>query len=307
MIDLVKLGYAIAVAREGSYGAAAEKLGLSQPALSRSVQALEAQYSVRLFERGRGGAKLTPAGASFLSVAESLVQRAALGEEQLRLTVSGRRRPVALGLGPITAGVVLPGVLSELVADGTQVRVRIDSVSGLQMLLRQGEIDFYVSGLPIGLQHEAAASDFRIRRVPFSGLGLLAREGHPLIGEALTPSALTAFPVACGSFLREILSPTRLARYGLQSPSVEVDDYAILAALARATDFLVIAIPALARQRPELGLRVLPFNIPVEDVEWGLVSSERDTLSPTARRVATLILNHLAQSVVESRRLVEGA
>ena len=302
VIDLVKLGYAIAVAREGSYGAAAAKLGLSQPALSRSVQSLEAQYDVRLFERGRGGAKLTPAGASFLSVAESLVQRAAAGEEQLRLVVSGRRRPVALGLGPITAGVVLPGVLPELVADGTQVRVRIDSVSGLQLLLRQGEIDFYVSGLPVGLGHDAAASDFRIKRVPFSGLGLLARPGHPLVGATLSPTALTAYPVACGSFLREILSPTRLARFGLQSPSVEVDDYAIMAALARETDFLVIAIPALAGERPELGLHALPFRIPVDDVEWGLVSSERDVLSPTARRVATLILGRLASTVAGSAR-----
>ena len=299
MIDLAKLGYAIAVAREGSYGAAAAKLGLSQPALSRSVQSLEAQYDVRLFERGRGGAKLTAAGASFLSVAESLVQRAAAGEEQLRLVVSGRRRPVALGLGPITAGVALPGLLPELVADGTQVRVRIDAVSNLQFLLRQGEIDFYVSGLPIGLRHEAAAADFRIKRVPFSGLGLLTRAGHPLAGAELSPEALSAYPVACGSFLREILPPTRLARLGLQAPSVEVDDYAMVAALARETDYLVIAIPALARERPELGLQALPFHIPVDDVEWGLVSSDRDVLSPTARRVATLILGRLARSVVQ--------
>ena len=307
MIDLVKLGYAIAVAQEGSYGAASARLGLSQPALSRSIQSLEAEYQVRLFERGRGGAKLTVAGASFLGVAQSLVQHAAVGEEQLRLMVSGRARPVNFGLGPSTAGVVLPGLLPELVADGTQIRVRIDTVSGLQLLLRQGEIDFYISGLPVGLRAGGVASDLRIKRVPASQLGVLARIGHPLAGVAvLSPEAVIAYPVACGFFLRELFSPSGLARFGLQLPSVEVDDYAMLAALARKTDFLIVASPFLARERPELELQVLPISIPVDDIAWGLVSSERDVLSPTAQRVATLILDRLARSVAENSTTAPG-
>ena len=300
-MDLVKLRHAIAVAREGSYGAAAAKLNLSQPALSRSIQSLEADYAIRLFERGRGGAKLTPVGAEFISVAQNLVHRAMTGDEQLRQIVSGQGRPVSFGLGPITAGVVLPAVLRDLVADGTQLRVRVESVATLQMLLRQGEIEFYVSGLPLGLEQRTAGARFRIRRIPFSGLGLLVRRGHPLLGIRPDPSVLHSYPTACGTFFREVVSSARLARLGLRLPSVELDDYGMLAALARDTDFIVIATTLLPPARPELGLVALPTGIAVDDMEWGLVSSEQDMLSGAASRVATRIFDQLALYVEASR------
>jgi DNA-binding transcriptional LysR family regulator len=58
----------------GSFVRAAERLGISQAAVSMRIQALESQLGCTLFQRGRGGAKLTPAGRNFHRYAVSIKQ-----------------------------------------------------------------------------------------------------------------------------------------------------------------------------------------------------------------------------------------
>ncbi|WP_164066567.1 LysR family transcriptional regulator, partial [Serratia marcescens] len=65
-MNLRRLEQLIALAEEGTFVAAAERSHLSQPALSRSIRKLEQELGVRLFERDRHGAVLTPAGRRLL-------------------------------------------------------------------------------------------------------------------------------------------------------------------------------------------------------------------------------------------------
>jgi DNA-binding transcriptional LysR family regulator len=297
VVDLTKLGYALAIAEQGSYGAAAEKLGISQPALTRSIQGLEGEYGVRLFERGRGGAKLTAAGVEFMSLAQNLMHRAASVDQQMRSVQSGRSAPVSFGMGPISAATVLPALLPNLAAEGIQLRVRVESLANLQLLLRHGEIEFYVSGLPTGDRLAPASSDFRIKRIPLAALNLLVRPDHPLLLQEVRADDIRRYPIASGAFLRELFSPARLARFGLQGPSIEADDYTLLASLVLNSDFILVATQGLIGARPELGLVSLPISLAVDDVEWGLISSGRDALSSLARRVALTVLEALAKAV----------
>lgn len=66
MLDLRKLEYLVAVAEEGSLTAAAQRLHLSQQALSGSMQALEREVGVELFSRRGGGIKMLPAGQTLI-------------------------------------------------------------------------------------------------------------------------------------------------------------------------------------------------------------------------------------------------
>src|SRR3546814_9310124 len=67
------LVHAKSLADEGSFRVAAAKLGLTQPALTKSIQALEAEVGVRLFDRSRKGIAPTAAGAALLRRAAGLL------------------------------------------------------------------------------------------------------------------------------------------------------------------------------------------------------------------------------------------
>lgn len=73
---LAHLRYFRTVAEEQHFGRAAVRLRLAQPSLSQRIQRLEREFGVRLFDRGRGGATLTPAGRLVLAQAEPLLDAA---------------------------------------------------------------------------------------------------------------------------------------------------------------------------------------------------------------------------------------
>ncbi len=88
-MELRQIEYAVAVADEGGFTAAADAVGISQPALSQSVAALERELGVALFVRGRTIAP-TPAGEAFLGPARQAL-RAAVAARQATADVTGLR------------------------------------------------------------------------------------------------------------------------------------------------------------------------------------------------------------------------
>ncbi len=85
----------LAVAAEGSTARAADKIHLSQSAVSKQIQALEAQLGTVLFERGPRGVKLTEAGEVYRPYAESALEQLARGRRRLDERKE-RRRPIRL-------------------------------------------------------------------------------------------------------------------------------------------------------------------------------------------------------------------
>lgn len=81
-MTLTQLRYVVAVAEAGSISAAAARLFISQPSLSKSVGELEAEMGVRIFERGARGVRETEEGTRFLSYARQVVEQADLLESQ---------------------------------------------------------------------------------------------------------------------------------------------------------------------------------------------------------------------------------
>jgi DNA-binding transcriptional LysR family regulator len=296
MIDLQKLRQAIAVSRAGSYSGAAKDIHISQSALTRSINLLEQSYGIRLFERGRLGAKLTLEGAQFIKIAEDALRGAQMAHDQLAQLPTTKVPLVTFGMGPMTAESLLPGLLPLLKEDGFRHRVRVQSNSALQLMLRQGEIDFFLGGMRKGAEFHALANQFSVQPIATAAMNLLVRPGHALLSQAPTAEAISHFPTASGSFVRETFGMATIARYGLQEPSLELDNYHMLMNFILASDHILICDRMLAQT--EFGLRLVPLDLDIDIASHSalaIVSPTKTELSlpvlQTIRHISGLVAN----------------
>jgi len=152
--DLVRLNAFLAVAEEGSITAAAERLGVAQPALSASIKRLEADLGHRLFDRLPRGVALTPAGRQFLPEVYEVF--GILGGVQARLDAYTEvpRGEVSIGLPPSAGAVLIQPLLRRLTQAFPHVSIRmVEAMSGyLQGWVASGDLD-------IGLTFSAADTE----------------------------------------------------------------------------------------------------------------------------------------------------
>jgi len=154
--DLRQLRAFAAVHDTGSVSAAARKVHLTQPALSRRISELESALGVRLFDRTGGRLRLTNEGESLLihsrnvlAEAESLATRA----ETLR---KGRGRTLAVGTAPMTMESVIAPVLQRYLREHPDIDVRLVEGGAPALLdkVQKGELHLTLS-VPLGptLEH----------------------------------------------------------------------------------------------------------------------------------------------------------
>ena len=176
-MKLHQLRDVLAVAAQGSLRAAARELGMAQPALSRSIQGLERELGVPLFERKSRGVTPTAIGEAFIrraNAVQSELARARDEIEQLRGIAHGHVR-VALSMVPHMA--LLPYALRPFRRKYADVHLDIidavfPTVAGE---LGDGTMDCYIGAapesIPEGLVTEKLFDNTRI---------IVGRKGHPL-------------------------------------------------------------------------------------------------------------------------------
>lgn len=291
MIDIEKLRHAVTIAEHGTFGQAARVLHMSQSALTRSIQALEADFAIQLFERGRAGARLTPEGERFVRHAEHLVRHAASVTSDLRDISSGREAAVHVGMGPISASLILPRILETilLLTERFPISVKIGSNSELRSMLDSGELDFYIGGVPRGAGENIDGLRFETVKAR-SRLALLVREGHPLLSTPDDREMRASATIVAGTFARDTSVGADVQQYGFPAPAFVLDDYDLLAELVRRTDAVLLATHLVETLRPDLGLHPIDIALaPSAEPNYGLVSSRGRRLSVAAREVAALL------------------
>ena len=130
------------VAQTGSFSAAALSLGYTQSAVSRQVAALESAARRRLFDRGRQGVNLTPAGARLLTSAVRVLDELEAARGELAGEPVGGR-PVRLGAFAAAAAGLVPKALAALPAQ-LNVSLREATTPALTRALRAGTLDLAV-------------------------------------------------------------------------------------------------------------------------------------------------------------------
>ncbi len=192
-MDYRRVQLFLAAARYGNLTEAAASMEISQPALSKSIKALEKTLGVRLLERGRFGVSLTPFGQALMEHGRVIEaeMRNAVGEIQ---SMRGAQRGhVMVGCGPTEATRLLPLALKVLADQNPEVHVTV--LYGLNEALmpwvKQGEVDFALSSVPARSTDAELVHDF----LSTEHASVVARADHPLSKhKVVTPQMLLKYP-----------------------------------------------------------------------------------------------------------------
>jgi LysR family transcriptional regulator of abg operon len=142
-LSLAQLRQFVALAEAGSVGGAARALGVSQPAATKSLRALEAQLGTVLIRRTARGTELTKHGQTFLLRARSACREIDRGQAELAEALKQVSGPVVLGASPASAAALLPGPLKLLRRDfPVDIRI-IEGMPGAMLpRVRDESLDF---------------------------------------------------------------------------------------------------------------------------------------------------------------------
>jgi LysR family transcriptional regulator, regulator of abg operon len=167
----------LAVAESGSLRAAARKMEASQPAITRSIQELEKELGVVLFERSQSGISLTPMGQVFLRRAGAIRKEMQLAREELDQLRGETHGHLNVALSSVPHISMLPYALKLFRQRYPGVKINIvDAVyPTIELDLRESRIDCYIGPAP-----DLVATDLT-REVLFQNTRLIVgRKGHPL-------------------------------------------------------------------------------------------------------------------------------
>ncbi|WP_171164439.1 LysR family transcriptional regulator [Streptomyces sp. I05A-00742] len=190
-IEVRELRYFRAVAQELNFSRAAQRLGMSQPPLSRAIAQLERRLGVRLFDRADRRVELTPAGIALVEEADRVLDAVSAAGRRTRRAgaevpslVLTAKASVATDLlrRVVTAYGALPGA--------PEVQIAISGFGEQAAMIRDGRADVALIGTPFdrhGVEYEPLFSEPRVAALP---------AGHPLTGRAaLSRADLEGLPM----------------------------------------------------------------------------------------------------------------
>ncbi|MGP3963405.1 LysR family transcriptional regulator [Nonomuraea sp. 3N208] len=149
-VDTRLLRYFIAVAEEGSLTRAAERLFVSQPALTKQIRQLEAQLGVRLFTRSKAGMALTEAGRALAQQAPALLAGWDQALRETRSTASRAARVLRVGFLASAANEATQHIVAEFARrrPGWRADMRQAAWSNPAAGLDRGDVDAALLRLP---------------------------------------------------------------------------------------------------------------------------------------------------------------
>lgn len=194
-LEIRQMRHVLALAELGSFARAAVALHLSQPALSRSIQAVEQQVGAALFLRSSAGVTPTDIGRVLVQRSRQVSQMAQEIESEVLSNRSLQTGQLAVGAGPYPIETIIMPAVARFIAAHPSISVRLQLADWDMLLprLRSRELDFFVAEIST-LAHEA---DLHVEPMPEHALYFVGRREHPLaLGGGVKPADTFDFPFA---------------------------------------------------------------------------------------------------------------
>lgn len=251
--------YFVALSRTRSFTTAAETLGITQPALSKSIRRLEERMNAKLVDTSSGRTVLTPIGEKFAARARIILGDMDAAIAEATMMEGGLSGSLKVGAGPLYAERLLPLALAEMMRKSPQLSfsVTVDVNTHLLELLSQGELDLvFCTTFSVPENRQLFSEDLSVNE-----MRIVCRADHPI---AERPHVRMADLAEYDWVLqhRNLLTRQWLAKkfeeHGLPRPKVRVESVAqhFLLRLLSETD-LISFMPA-EMAEPPLVTRVVP-------------------------------------------------
>jgi DNA-binding transcriptional LysR family regulator len=286
-MDYHRIPHFLAAVRHGNLTEAAAALEISQPALSKSIKALEKSLGARLLERGRFGVRPTPYGEALLVRGKVIEAELRHARSEIDAMKGARHGHVLMGCGPTEANRLLPQAITQLQLSHPDLHITV--LYGLNEALmpwvKQGEIDFALSSVPMQPTDPELAHE---RLFIESGV-VVARVGHPLARKrSLTMAELARYPWVLPrrrEMERRALDDLFLA-HGLELPeaAIETTSTVLMKSLVMQSDFLTFLPRELIYWEVQAGqLTTLALGGPSWSRAVGITKRNRGSLSVASK------------------------
>jgi DNA-binding transcriptional LysR family regulator len=293
-MKLEQLEHLLAIVEQGSLRAAARRLGTAQPALTRSIRALERELGGALFVREASGMTLTEIGRRLHTRASLIVSEARRAREEVAQALGKDEGAVVACLSIMPHVGMLPQALREFRRRYANVRLRI--LEGLfpdvEAGLRDGNVDFYIGVAP----QEALAPGLVMRRLFDNTRVVIARKGHPLAGaRSLQELADAEWATPSLGYRAEEDLANVFQENGLPAPRVVLSVRSALSLIvALASTDLVAMLPSQWEDFPLTRGALEPIRIrevlPAPDIV--LITRPGIPLTPAAEYLTDVLLRH---------------
>ncbi|MFN9526503.1 MAG: LysR family transcriptional regulator [Pseudomonadaceae bacterium] len=291
MNDLRQLRHFVALAEHQHFARAAAAVHLSQPALSRSIQALESQLDCTLVDRHSRGVSLTAHGHLVLEHARRLLAGSLALSNAVNQLGNLEAGELRLGAGPYPAARLIPQALGQLLQRYPRVQVKLDIANWLE--LRDSLLDSTIELFVADIRELQDDAQLHIEPLRVHQGVLFCRPAHPLLQRRnLQLRDLLDFPLA-GTQLPQVVERSLGQASGRAQPlSVQCDNFLVLKRLVADSDVLSMAPWDVIADEVDSGqlalLPLLPQGLHQHSA-YGLVSRAGHSLSPAAQAMFTAI------------------
>lgn len=278
-ITLRQLQVFVAASRARSFSEAADKLGISQPSLSGTINKIEIQLGLRLFDRTTRSLLLTADGRDLAAVADDLVRDFETALDGIAARSAGQRGRVSIAVLPSIAATILPAVLRDFAKEFPEVDITVHDVpqDRAVALVRNGVVDFAIT------TQAASFAELDYEEVGSDSFFLVCRRNHPLAhGAEVTWHDIAKHPFVA---LSSTTSVRRFADVALGQadvvihPRYEVEQIPSAVALV-AAGLGVTALPALTLSMfNNKGVVTRPITKPAIHRRIGILTLKQRTLS----------------------------
>lgn len=258
-MTLVQLRHLLSLAQTGSFSKSATALFLTQPALSRSIRALETELGQPLFDRVGRHSELTPFGREAVERARDLVLAADDLRERGRRTGDGEEGLLRIGMGSGPGALLMTPLLLKTAQERPRLRVQV-ARAGTDLLvqaLRERTLD----ALVVDARSLRPAPDLQTQFLQETKGAFMVRRGHPLTRRRSGTrfDDLLHYPLASTPLSDEV-ARVLVERYGPQAHpdacvTLRCDELPSLVDVARRSDAVLLAIRAAAPDLVELNLQ----------------------------------------------------